>query len=76
MPNTRYRALIEFGVLDPEQFASDDAIKEHLEGLGLVSVDVVGEGRERWAFGTWLGEEQDVDLPDVVKEVVVIGAAP
>lgn len=67
----RYRALITLGMF--ESFASDDDIKAKLEDVGLVNVTVVGEGRYRWAFGTWPGEEQDVDLPGEVSQVEDMG---
>lgn len=62
--NTTYRAHIKLGFL--EGFVSNDVIKGKLEAVGLTRVTVQGSGRERWAFGTWPGNDVEVDLPSQI----------
>ncbi len=66
----RYRAHIHLGFF--EQVVSDAAIKEKFEAVGFQGVSVVGEGRERWAFGTWPGADTTAEMPEQVTEAVEI----
>jgi hypothetical protein len=51
----RYRAHVRLGIF--EQIVSDTVLAEKFATAGFSNVQVVGEGRERWAFGTWLGAD-------------------
>lgn len=60
----RYRARITLGFF--ERMAGNETIAGKLENAGFTRVQVVGDGAERWAFGTWAGPSQRVELPGQV----------
>ncbi len=60
----RYRARIHLGMF--EQVASNESIRERLEGAGFMNVAVGGSGHDRFAEGTWGWPSQDVDLPSEI----------
>jgi len=57
----RYRAHIHLGWL--EQVVSDATLIDKFVDAGFTNVSVVGEGRERWCFGTWPNEDASAELP-------------
>lgn len=71
----RYRAKITFGVFNPKRFATNDQIAMKFLDVGFTNVSVTGEGRTRWAFGTWPGETISfpAGLPSEIDEVEKTG---
>ena len=67
----RYRAHVHLG-FGESLLVSDEEIREGLIAKGFSDVYVVGEGRERWAFGTATAS-QTYDAPSEVVDVVEIG---
>jgi len=68
--NQRYRAHIHFGMFDPRRLVSDDDIEAKFVAAGFLVVKVVGEGQERWAFGTWPNQDcLSPELPDCIVKV-------
>jgi hypothetical protein len=64
----RYRAHLSLGWL--ERVASNVDVREKLEAAGFVDVNVVGSGSDRWAFGTWPGEDMlGAEMPDEIVDV-------
>lgn len=66
----RYRAHVHLGLF--EQVASDATLAEKFAAVGFANVSVVGEGRERWAFGTWPGADATAELPDQIVAVTEV----
>ncbi|AKU93346.1 hypothetical protein AKJ09_00078 [Labilithrix luteola] len=69
--NKRYAATIKLGFF--ERLASNDTIAEKLRFAGFIEVNVVGEGRDRTAFGTWPGADASAELPSQIVSVVEAG---
>lgn len=63
----RYRAHVHLGLF--EQVVSDNDIAQRLVAAGFIDVSVVGEGRERWAFGTWRTADATAELPSQIVAV-------
>ncbi len=60
----RYYAPIRLGMF--EQIASNESIRGKLEEAGFGDVAVGGDGRNRFAEGTWGRPTADVELPDQI----------
>ena len=65
----RYRAHVRLGFF--EKLASNAAVAEKFKAAGFAHVEVVGEGAERWAFGTWTGPDATAELPSEITDVPV-----
>ena len=67
---TRYRATIRLGWI--EGVASNAMVAERFTDVGLVDVQVFGDGRDRFADALWPGASQEVDLPEQITKVEVL----
>jgi hypothetical protein len=66
----RYRAHVHLGLF--EQIVSDDSLRGKFIDAGFSNVSVVGEGRERWAFGTWSSADASAELPEQIIQVIEV----
>jgi hypothetical protein len=63
----RYAARIALSFF--EALASNDEIAKRLIDVGFIDVKVTGNGEERIAHGTWVGDDQTAELPEQITEV-------
>lgn len=71
--NKRYKAIIELDWLR-QSIASADMIREKVEEVGFIDIEVQADG-DRWVLeGTWPLDHVSAEMPDEVISCVEVGA--